>query len=147
MSFALLGSWPGNELAALAKTFAEHEDRAAREAFQAWATAPTIANALSYLAVGLGLSTETERVRLVFNQTSASPRLGDSVDHIGFAVRRIQWLRLGEQDPDASAAFLSQLIALNPASNPLCGRRRRAAGARWLRSLRRGADGSREAEQ
>lgn len=114
MSFALLGSWPGNELAALAKTFAEHEDRAAREAFQAWATAPTIANALSYLAVGLGLSTETERVRLVFNQTSASPRLGDSVDHIGFAVRRIQWLRLGEQDPDASSAFLSQLIALNP---------------------------------
>lgn len=111
---AIAGGWPGNDLAALAKTFAEHEERAAREAFRVWTAIPTVPNALSYLAIGLGLSNETERVRRVFAQTSTSPRLGDSADAIGFAVRRIQWLRFSEQDPEASAAFLSQLVALNP---------------------------------
>lgn len=107
-------SAPGNALAALAKGFAEHEERFARETFRTWRAVPTVPNALAYFAVALGMEAETERVRRVFEQTPTSSRLGSSAEQIGYAIRRIQWLRFGEGNQEASDRFLEQLVVLNP---------------------------------
>ena len=104
----------GNSLAMLAKEFADHEVRAAQEALRAWRIAPTLANALTYLRLALGLPREAEHVRRVFRQTPHGTRIGQSAAHLEYAVRRMQWLRLQEHDEAGADALLEQLRSLNP---------------------------------
>lgn len=110
----VLSEVPGNELALLARSFVEHEERATRATFRTWTVAPTPANALAYLAAAMGVSSEAERVRRVFSQTTMSHRLGDQRIHQAFAMRRLQWLRFDEHDGESERAMLAQLLELNP---------------------------------
>lgn len=110
----LLAAAPGNELALLARSFVEHEERTTRETFRAWSVAPTPANALAYVRAAMGVTSEVDRVRRVFTQTTMSHRLGDQPVHLAFAMRRLQWLRFEEHDAEGEQTMLAQLLDLNP---------------------------------